>query len=114
MSGTVCSLRRSGAGDLLLISTLILSGTGASWSAYGQDVAKGRRLYDQHCASCHGLDGKSRFPDVPDLRHAGAGGLPGFAAVNKLRMGTARKPPFLGKLSDQQLMDTLLYARTLK
>ena len=89
-------------------------GAGASTPAGAADLAKGRQLYDQHCASCHGFDGKSRFPDVPDLRRSGAGGAPGMAAVTQLKMGSARKPPFLGRLTDQQLMDTLVYARTLK
>lgn len=87
---------------------------GVSTPAGAADLIKGRQLYEQHCASCHGFDGKSRFPDVADLRRSGAEGLPGMAAVNKLKMGSARKPPFLGRLTDQQLMDTLVYARTLK
>lgn len=86
---------------------------GIAGSASATDMAAARQLYNQHCASCHGSDGRSRFPDVPDLRRSGVAAIPGFEAVNKLKMGSARKPPFLGRLTDQQLMDTLVYARTL-
>jgi mono/diheme cytochrome c family protein len=96
----------------LSFSAILLHVLGAP--AQATDLAAARQLYDQHCASCHGFDGKSRFPDVPDLRNTGAGSAPGFEAVNKLKLGGPRKPPFLGRLTDQQLMDTLVYARTLK
>lgn len=80
----------------------------------GFDAVLGKRVYDQHCASCHGLDGRSRFPDVPELRSQSVGSLPGVDAVNRLKTGGQRKPPFMGRLTDQELMDALIYARTLR
>lgn len=114
MSQGMALLQRSRLGLGRLAGLMVLVASALPLVATAADLAAGRRLYDQHCASCHGFDGKSRYPDVPDLRFSSQGGLPGFDAVNKLKMGSARKPPFLGRLTDQQLMDTLVYARTLK
>lgn len=78
------------------------------------DLIAGKRAYDQHCASCHGFDGRSRFPDVPDLRSLRANVLPDPETINRLKMGSSRKAPFIGRLTDQELADALLYTRTLR
>lgn len=48
------------------------------------DVAEGKRLFDQTCASCHGLDG-SGTANGPDLREVGG------AAIN-FQVSTGRMP----------------------
>ncbi|WP_456320158.1 cytochrome bc1 complex diheme cytochrome c subunit [Nocardiopsis coralli] len=48
------------------------------------DIAEGRAIFDQTCASCHGLDG-SGSPTGPDLREVGS------AAVN-FQVSTGRMP----------------------
>ena len=48
------------------------------------DIAEGKTIFDQTCASCHGLDG-SGSPTGPDLREVGS------AAVN-FQVSTGRMP----------------------
>ena len=83
-------------------------------AVHAADFVASKRIYDQHCASCHGFDGRSRFPDVPEVRRQNVSSMPGVEAVNRLKMGGPRKPPFIGRLTDQELMDALIYARTLR
>ena len=95
---------------LITVGVLILITNRAS----ATDLAAARLLYEQHCASCHGVSGQPRYSDIPDLRRSGISAMPSFQVVNKLKLGGPKKPPFLGRLTDQQLMDTLVYVRTLK
>lgn len=99
---------------LLKLSFTVTLCTVFSTQVLGFDAVSAKRVYEQHCASCHGIDGRSRFPDVPELRQQGVGSLPGVEAVNRLKFGGQRKPPFMGRLTDQELMDALIYARTLR
>lgn len=56
-------------------------------------LAQGRRLYDAHCALCHGASGAGAAPGVPALR--GAGRLGNAArVVRAIREGGADMPPF--------------------
>src|SRR5262245_8621401 len=42
---------------------------GSRWaSGAGPDPAEGRKLYDQHCAVCHGDNGKGDGPLAEDLK----------------------------------------------
>lgn len=82
----------------------------------GQDeaVAAGRKLYQQHCAECHGHDalGLDRAADLrsPAIRDAPPGVL--FWA---LRNGRIRKGmPSWSRLPDQQLWQIVTYLKTLK
>jgi len=57
---------------LLALWALCL-GLAASSAAVGQEVERGRNIYDQHCASCHGIDLKGE-PGHPDWRQRKANG----------------------------------------
>jgi ligand-binding sensor domain-containing protein len=37
-------------------------------SLWGADLAKGKKLYRDHCANCHGNTGRPEFPDAPNFR----------------------------------------------
>jgi mono/diheme cytochrome c family protein len=47
---------------MLLVATSGCSGTG---SAPGEQIALGKRLYTEHCGSCHGAKGEGQFPAAP-------------------------------------------------
>lgn len=85
--------------------------------------ARGEKLYAEHCASCHGDDGRGRAPAAPAL--AGNRALTADVVVNPIRVllyggyapGTAGNPqpygmpPFVHTLDDQQIADVLTYTR---
>ena len=86
-------------------------------------LASGGKLYAEHCAQCHGDDGKGRTPAGPAL--AGNRALTMDSAVNPIRIvlfggytpgtpGNPRPygmPPFSSSLSKQEVADVLSYVR---
>lgn len=40
-------------------------------SASAADISAGQRVYQNNCRMCHGADGKSNLPRVPDFRQPG-------------------------------------------
>jgi mono/diheme cytochrome c family protein len=50
-------------GRTLATSTLLLCAAAVALSAAGEDRQEtGKQLYQQYCASCHGVDGRGRTP----------------------------------------------------
>jgi mono/diheme cytochrome c family protein len=86
----------------------------ASGFATSADMAKAKQNYDRYCAACHGFNGMSITPGVPNLRMNEGLMQADFQIVQKLKMGTTKKPPMLGILKDQELQDVVSYARTIR
>ena len=53
---------------LLTSSGLSFQSDQAADEQHKKQIAQGRELYQSHCASCHGLDGRGRGPGAPSLR----------------------------------------------
>jgi mono/diheme cytochrome c family protein len=89
-----------------------------------QAASEGRRIYSQHCASCHGAEGRGKLPHFPPL--AGNQSINMTSAVNPIRMvlnggyppGTRRNPmpygmpPFAQALPDDAIAAVVTYIRT--
>ena len=73
------------------------------------DSVKTKQNYDRYCAACHGFNGMSITPGVPNLRMNEGLMQPDYQIIQKLKMGTAKKPPMLGVLNDQELQDIVAY-----
>lgn len=78
------------------------------------DRARGHDLYLKHCASCHGVDGRSVLPNTPQLSLNQGMMQPDIVLLNKLRMGQGQMPPFFGLLSDKDILDVIAYLRTVR
>lgn len=76
------------------------------------DRARGHDLYLKHCASCHGVDGRSVVPNTPQLNTGQGLMQPDIVLLNKLRMGQGQMPPFFGILSDKDILDVIAHLRT--
>jgi mono/diheme cytochrome c family protein len=86
-------------------------------------IARGQTIYTEHCAQCHGDDGRGRSPAAPAL--AGNRAVVMDPAVNAIRVvlfggytpGTAGNPrpfgmpPYASVLSRQDVADVLTYIR---
>ncbi len=76
-------------------------------------VASGRKLFEQHCAQCHGGDarGQEKAPDLrsPAIQKAPAGSLFWILRNGKIRKGM----PSWSRLPDQQLWQIVTYLETL-
>ena len=87
-------------------------------------ISLGKSVYDNHCSSCHGVNGEGRPPDYPLL--AGNQSIQMGSAVNAIRMvlnggyppGTFGNPmphgmpPFSVSLSDDEVAAVVSYIRT--
>lgn len=96
-------------GRLLLVAAVTCSAP-----VLAVDMAKAKMNYDRQCAACHGFNGMSLSPDVPNLRLNQGLLQPDLQIVQKLKMGSQRKPPMMGLMSDQELMDVVIYTRSIK
>jgi len=84
------------------------------YAGQAEAAAAGRKLFEQHCAQCHGQDarGLERAADLhsPAIQSAAPGTL--FWA---LRNGRVRKGmPSWSQLPDQRLWQIVTYLKTLK
>lgn len=83
-------------------------------AAPAADLAKGNRIYMQHCASCHGPRGMSLNPGTPNLARNEGLQKADMMLLQTIKMGRGGQPPFFGILTDQDILDTLAYSRTLR
>jgi mono/diheme cytochrome c family protein len=93
-----------------LAALLALSAQGALAS----DLLKAKQNYERFCAACHGFNGMSVAPDAPNLRLNQGLIQSDLQIVQKLKMGTPKKPPMAGLLTDLELQQVVTYVRTLR
>lgn len=96
----------------LVLNTFLLLTAAASASAI--DLARGQRLYNLHCAACHGITGIPVTPDTPNLSMREGMSQPDIAILQSLKMGKKSMPPMFGRLNDQELLDVIQYTRNLR
>ena len=95
---------------VLLGAALILS----VLAAYAADINSGNRIYQMHCASCHGPKGISIIPGAPNLARGEGLMQPDTMLLTTLRTGRGAMPGYLGILTDREILDVVAYSRTLR
>ena len=80
---------------------------------HAADLEKGKNLYLIHCSGCHGENGISLMPDVPNFARGESLNQPDPVLVDAIRVGSNARPPFLGILNDREILDVISYVRTL-
>lgn len=76
------------------------------------DERKGREVYDLHCAACHGINGVSPDPMVPNFADGDALFLMDAELVQRIGDGNDTMPAFRGLLSADEIRDVIAYLRT--
>lgn len=92
-------------------------------------VVRGRAIYDQHCAECHGAQGKGpigdwrirdaegKFPPPPLDDSAHAWHHPTAVLLEVVREGSPQgqgnMPAWKEKLSEQEMLDVVAYIKSL-
>jgi mono/diheme cytochrome c family protein len=77
-------------------------------------VAAGRKLYEQHCAQCHGSDARG-LEHAADLHSPAIQNAPPGTLFWALRNGRIRKGmPSWSQLPDQQIWQIVTYLKTLR
>ena len=97
----------------LFISILFcLSVTLAVSPVFAGDPFAGSNIYVQHCANCHGGDGRGVIAGTPSFR----GGALMMRSDSELKQtilsGKNLMPAFRGLIDDQQIDDVVTYIRT--
>lgn len=113
---------------LVLISIFLTSCSGSAVST--QQIALGKQVYEQHCASCHGLNGQGQYPDAPyKSDKSGRFGAPPHDSTGhtwhhpdpslmeiikygRNAQGFQPMPAFSDKLTDDEIRAVLLYMKT--
>ena len=94
-----------------------------------QQVQRGRLVYEQHCAACHGLEGRGQPGDwrvrnadgmypPPPLDDSGhAWHHPTAVLRDAIREGSppgeGKMPPWKDKLTDREINDVIVYIKSL-
>ncbi len=83
------------------------------FTGQSEAAAAGRKIYQQHCAECHGSDGRG-LDYAADLHSPAIQDAPPGALFWALRNGRIRKGmPSWSRLPDQQLWQLVTYLKTL-
>lgn len=82
--------------------------------ANGADISNGKRLYQLHCAGCHGPTGVNLIPAAPNFARGEGLMQPDLTLLNTIKSGKRAMPAFRGILKDQEILDVIAFSRTLR
>lgn len=83
-------------------------------AAQAGDSIGGARLYQMHCSTCHGSDGRPVMPTAPDFSRPTALLKPDLALLATIRAGKGAMPAYQGQLRDREILDIVAHLRTLR
>ncbi len=98
-------------GGLAIVVTAVVV---ISQGARAADIFNGKEVYELHCQSCHGIDGSSVEPGIPDFTRGESLLVPDTELFDRLWDGMAHMPSYRGMLEDSDLRDVIAYVRTLQ
>ncbi len=81
--------------------------------AHAGDSQRGRQIYIDHCAGCHGLTGLPTMAAVPAFSRGEGVMKPDQELLALIKRGKNVMPGYEGLLTDMEIRDTLAYIRTL-
>lgn len=93
----------------LLTAALLLSVT----PAQAADPRNGAKLYNSHCANCHGTQGNGMMPGMPNFLRGEGLMKPDAVLVQSLERGAGMMPAFRGLMTTQEMLDVVSYLRTM-
>lgn len=99
---------------LLITTGLALASFLLASPVWAVDLLAGQRLYNVHCASCHGVTGIPVTPETPNLAMREGMAQPDMVLMQTLKVGKKAMPPYFGLLKDQDLLNIISYIRTMR
>lgn len=115
---------------LLSMACLVLASCTSSRQISSAQFEMGKRVYDQHCASCHGANGEGKYPSAwkqPDASglldapphnaeghtwHHADGLLFDIIKNGLIAPGFHPMPPFKEKLTDEEIWAVIAYLKS--
>jgi len=83
-------------------------------AARAADIAKGSRIYAQHCLACHGASGVSVMPGAPNFARSERLLQPDSQLLASIKSGRNAMPAYVGILQDREILDVIAYLRVLR
>lgn len=81
-------------------------------SVMAGDPFAGSNIYVQHCANCHGGDGRGAIAGTPSFRGGALMSRTDSQLKDTIRTGKNLMPSFRGLIDEQQIDDVVTYIRT--
>lgn len=95
------------------VSIAVVFGAFGASEAFSADVFAGRAIYEMHCVTCHGFDGRPLIPGSPDFTRGERLLNPDALLIGSIRTGKDLMPSFDRIINEQDMLDVLVYIRTL-
>lgn len=95
-------------------SAIIIFGLALHVDAMAADPINGGQIYQTHCSNCHGPNGASPIPGVPDFSRQEGLFQPDSGLASAVRTGKGVMPAFQGILKENEIFDVVAYLRTLR
>ena len=86
----------------------------AAGPAFAAGFGPGASVYEQHCASCHGSDGRPLLPGAPDFTRGESLLKSDRELMDAVRFGIGSMPGFDHLIDREGLQDVVFYLRTLQ
>lgn len=81
--------------------------------SYAADPKRGGELYATHCMVCHGASGIGVMPNTPNFAQNEALMQPDSSLLVSISSGKGIMPAYQGILTDQDILDVIVFLRTL-
>ncbi|HKK55675.1 cytochrome c [Marinobacter sp.] len=76
------------------------------------DPNEGRRVYNEQCAYCHGVDGNGELPGMPNFQRGERLMQADQSLFRAISDGRGSMPSFDGLLDEREILDVIAYLRT--
>lgn len=97
---------------LLALLVALLGASLLPGTAHAADEQKGREVYERHCLACHGIDGVSLDPMIPNFADGDALYRMDAELIQRISDGKDTMPAFRGLLSSEEMRNVIAYIRT--
>jgi len=81
---------------------------------FAGDPFLGANVYNEHCVSCHGANGKGVIAGTPDFHPTNLMAKSDYQLKAFVKTGAGIMPSYQGILKDREIMDVIAYIRTFK
>lgn len=93
----------------VLFFTLMMTTMGLAMAG---DPMKGRGIYAERCAGCHGANGKPQIAEVPNFTMGQGLMKSDREIVEYIKKGGGVMPGYEGVLSETEMLDVIAHLRT--
>lgn len=95
------------------LALLLMAAVSHATLVQAADPRNGAKIYNHHCAGCHGAQGNGMMPGMPNFQRGEGLMKPDAALVQTLERGSGVMPAYRGLLTTQEMLDVVAYLRTI-